>query len=364
MTTAAKPHKRSRRTQTLILLATAVLWSTCGGGTIHGGDTSDAAGADGSSMDGSSTDGASTDGAPSMDANTSLTDAATQTDASPPDGGCLPTNCATLGHECGQWDDGCSSTLDCGPCSAPETCQNGTCEGPAVDCSGIDNHPTFELCDSGPDYCAGVFTNGEGCGTFCAAAGLLCSARYGGDTGCVQEPQNVLSCGDNNGHLSDWCECQGSNPNPTCPGDPTDPPTYQSLHYNFATWFNRSAWVLTCYDYAYTAQFAEHEVCDGLYSAGSGMGSAIFTFTVGPGEYDVHIEGRHTANRNPAGALVEVTSAGQTYTAYINQRDSSGAVQLDLHGRYCLDGTVTVVMDSTVSNASDSIRRVVLTPVP
>lgn len=295
-----------------ILFAAAMVWPACGGGIIHGGGDPDAA----------SADAAPTDAAPTVDAIGPLSDAATQPDAAPNDGGCQPTDCAALGHECGQWDNGCNATLDCGDCDTGETCENGTCEATVVDCSGIANHPTFELCDSGPNFCAGVFTNGEGCTAFCAAAGLLCSARYGGEPGCQQEPQTVLSCGDNNGHLSDWCECQGTNPNPNCSPDPLNPPTYQEQHYTLATYFNRSAWVLTCYDYAYTA------------------------------------------NRNPAGALVEVTSAGQTYTAYIMQRDSSGTVQLDLHGRYCLDGTVTVVMDSTMSGASDSIRSVVLTPVP
>jgi len=333
----------------VILVAVSATWLGCGAGTIHGNPDPDAAGEDAASA---------------SDAATPPSDAAATMDGAPGDGGCQPTDCASGGHECGPWDDGCGATLDCGDCPPGETCQAGTCETTVVDCSGIANHPTFELCASGPDFCAGVFTNGEGCVAFCAAAGLQCSARYGGEPGCQQEPQTVLGCNDVNGHLSDWCECQGTNPNPTCPVDPLDPPTYQEQHYNLATWFNRSAWVLTCYDYAYTAQFPEHEACDSQYSAGSGMGSATFTFTVGRGEYDVFVEGRHTANRNPAGALVEVTSAGQTYTAYIMQRDSSGALQLDLHGRYCLEGTVTVVMDSTVSAESDSVRRVVLTPVP
>ncbi len=333
---------------TTALMAMVTIGFACGDGVIHGDNDPDAAGADAS---------------PTTDADTPVVDAALP-DAAAPDGGCQPTDCATLGHECGQWDDGCSVTLDCGTCSAGESCVNGTCESGPVDCSGIANHPTFELCDSSATHCAGVFTNGEGCGAFCAAAGLQCSARYGGEPGCQQEPQTVLNCSDNNGHLSDWCECQGTNPNPTCPADPNNPATYQEQHYSAATFFNRSAWVLTCYDYAYTAQHNEHEACDSQYSAGSGQGSATFTFTVGRGEYDVYIEGRHTDNRNPAGALVTVASGGQTYTTTIMQRDSSGAVLLDLHGRYCLDGTVTVVMDSTVSSASDSIRRVVLDPIP
>ncbi len=279
---------------------------------------------------------------------------------------CIPTTCAALGHGCGDWDDGCGLTLSCGGCNTGETCNAGTCEATTVDCSGIANHATFELCDSSPTHCAGVFTNYEGCTAFCAAAGMVCSSRNGGEPGCQQEPGVVLSCGENNGHQSDWCVCgvPTTNPNPNCTPDPLNPPTHQEMHYSQAVFGNRSAWVLDCYDYAYTAYQNEHEACDSQYNAGSAQGTATFTFNVGPGEYDVFIEGRHTANRNPAGALVTVTSNGQTYTQTIMQRDSSGAVTLDLHGRYCLDGQVTVVMDSTVSTASDSIRRVVLEPVP
>ena len=76
----------------------------------------------------------------------------------------------------------------------------------------------------------------------------------------------------------------------------------------------------------------------------------------------MHIEGRHTANRNSEGALVIVSSAGHSYRAFINQRDDSNALVFDLHGVYCLDGAVEVVMDSTVSGLSDSIRSVRLTP--
>ena len=122
------------------------------------------------------------------------------------------------------------TTLECGGCGTNEACNDGTCESTVVDCSGIANHPTFELCDSGTNFCAGVFTNGEGCAAFCSAAGLQCSARYGGEPGCQQEPQTVLSCSASNGHLSDWCERQGPNPNPPWPVDPLSPPTYQGQH--------------------------------------------------------------------------------------------------------------------------------------
>ena len=36
---------------------------------------------------------------------------------------------------------------------------------------------------------------------------MVCTARFGGEPGCQKEPQNTLTCGESNGHTSDWCEC-------------------------------------------------------------------------------------------------------------------------------------------------------------
>ena len=77
-----------------------------------------------------------------------------------------------------------------------------------VDCSLISSaNPAWEVCVTGPDSCAGVFTDGAGCQAYCAPAGLTCTARYGGEPGCIQEPDNVIDCHASNGHQSDWCEC-------------------------------------------------------------------------------------------------------------------------------------------------------------
>ncbi len=80
--------------------------------------------------------------------------------------------------------------------------------GTGVDCALISAaNPAWEVCETGPDTCAGVFTDGAGCAAYCAPAGLACTARYGGEPGCIKEPQNVLDCHEDNGHQSDWCEC-------------------------------------------------------------------------------------------------------------------------------------------------------------
>ena len=272
---------------------------------------------------------------------------------------CQPRQCAV---ECGQSDDGCGHGLDCGGCNNGQVCVNGVCTTPPADCSGIRNHPSFELCEEGQNTCAGVFTNGEGCAAFCAAANMQCTARYGGEPGCQLELHNPLTCHESNGHMSDWCECSGGGVvDPNCEVDPGNPPQQREKHYSRATFQPRSSWVLECRDYAYTAQYDEHEACDSQYRSGSGRGTATFTFNVNRGRYSVYIEGRHTTNRNSAGALVIVNSNGQSHRAVINQRDDGGMV-FDLHGTYCLDGAVEVIMDSTVSSASDSIRSVRLTP--
>ncbi len=80
--------------------------------------------------------------------------------------------------------------------------------GTGVDCSLISAaNPAWEVCETGPGSCAGVFTDGAGCAAYCAPAGLSCTARFGGEPGCIKEPENVWDCHADNGHQSDWCEC-------------------------------------------------------------------------------------------------------------------------------------------------------------
>jgi hypothetical protein len=41
--------------------------------------------------------------------------------------GCGAATCTSLGKQCGSWPDGCGETLICGPCPANQFCCNGTC---------------------------------------------------------------------------------------------------------------------------------------------------------------------------------------------------------------------------------------------
>lgn len=119
-------------------------------------------------------------------------------------------------------DDGQSAAAD-------ETVFRRTrCEGdpgpvdppPGGACQGIRNNPAFEVCREGADTCAGVFTDGAGCAAYCGAAGMICAARFGGEPGCAEEPQNPLPCEPETGHTSDWCECV----RPAAPPPPPPPP--------------------------------------------------------------------------------------------------------------------------------------------
>ena len=40
---------------------------------------------------------------------------------------CIPDTCTSLGYTCGTWTESCGLTINCGTCSAGETCSSGTC---------------------------------------------------------------------------------------------------------------------------------------------------------------------------------------------------------------------------------------------
>jgi hypothetical protein len=103
---------------------------------------------------------------------------------------------------------------------------------PPGPCDGIRAQAAFEVCAETPTTCAGVFTNGAGCVAYCAAAGMTCRARFGGEPGCMQEPNAPLDCAADNGHASDWCECEAPPAPPPPPPPPLDagaPPTSPPL---------------------------------------------------------------------------------------------------------------------------------------
>lgn len=127
----------------------------------------------------------------------------------------LGTSYCVPGGQCRVELDGTDdSQSDCADVTVYELidCQDagaGGAAGASGRCDAIRANPAWEVCLETATTCAGVFTDGAGCVAYCAAAGMTCTARFGGEPGCQKESQNELSCGDDNGHASDWCECEG-----------------------------------------------------------------------------------------------------------------------------------------------------------
>jgi hypothetical protein len=93
------------------------------------------------------------------------------------------------------------------PASMPEP---APATGAPVDCSPIESREGWELCDSGPDFCAAVFIDGAGCMELCAAVGLACSEVWEDADGCTADSERpALSCDGNTDHESDYCLCAG-----------------------------------------------------------------------------------------------------------------------------------------------------------
>jgi len=75
---------------------------------------------------------------------------------------CMPTSCAAQGKNCGSIANGCGGTLNCGTCTAPQTCGGG---GVANVCGGAACTPTTcaaqgKNCGTIPDGCGGTLTCG------------------------------------------------------------------------------------------------------------------------------------------------------------------------------------------------------------
>ena len=97
-------------------------------------------------------------------------------------GGCVPTTCASLGHECGQPSDGCGGSLDCGGCGNTELCDSGLCVAELV------TTPAPPSCM--PDTCEGLGiecgVRSDGCGDYVACGD--CPSGSWCDSGiCIQD---------------------------------------------------------------------------------------------------------------------------------------------------------------------------------
>ena len=76
---------------------------------------------------------------------------------------CIPKTCFQLGKQCGDWDNGCGTQIQCGICPSGQQCTNGACVSTAS-CSDSDGGLNYDLkgtCNNGTsvqDYCSGTNT--------------------------------------------------------------------------------------------------------------------------------------------------------------------------------------------------------------
>lgn len=81
-------------------------------------------------------------------------------DASPD--ACQPASCQSLGARCGEAEDGCGGSLDCGACGDGELCDAHKC----LSCTAMSCEELGWQCGSGSDGCSGTLD----CGTCPGAA--------------------------------------------------------------------------------------------------------------------------------------------------------------------------------------------------
>lgn len=150
-----------------------------------------------------------------------------------------------------------------------------------------------------------------------------------------------------------------------CVAPPPPPPreaVVRSVHYRQARYTQRNNWVVRCNDYAFTARGDEHlgDDCDRAYDPdGSRRGTAIFDFPgLVPATYEVVIRSRHTANRNPRGALF-IVAGEERRISQVSDRDRTD----DIWGQKQMGGDINVTLDSSREGESDSVISVTLRPV-
>ena len=150
---------------------------------------------------------------------------------------------------------------------------------------------------------------------------------------------------------------------PAPPDMPMGPAKAVQLDFNAATYGKRHNWVLRCdfgEGYAFTAKGDQGALdCGKLYDPdGTRKGTATFVFKdLVPATYEITIAARHSANRNPKGALFVVDGEGKRV-----DQTKGDAITVDTWGTKQLAGTIEVVLDSDMESESDSVTWVRLEP--
>lgn len=123
------------------------------------------------------------------------------TETPPPDRGtCVPITCASANRSCGQIDDGCGNTLECGQCAQGQHCASGACEALPASCVAATCAEQNATCGWINDNCGGMIACG-GC-----ADGESCNAQHqceGTSPNC--QPKTCADYGANCGAVSDGC---------------------------------------------------------------------------------------------------------------------------------------------------------------
>ncbi len=127
-----------------------------------------------------------------------------------PIGICVPRTCIELGANCGPMGDGCGGLLQCGNCTAPQTCGGGdagsVCGGGG--CTPVTCDYWHATCGPVGDGCGhllqcGACTSPDGGATTQTCGGGGTASQCGGDAGCV--PKNCAQLGFNCGPAGDGC---------------------------------------------------------------------------------------------------------------------------------------------------------------
>ncbi|MBI3184526.1 MAG: hypothetical protein HYZ28_20515 [Myxococcales bacterium] len=134
---------------------------------------------------------------------------------------CTPRTCAQLGYNCGLAGDGCGGSINCGTCTAPQTCGGG----------GTPNVCGAPTCT--PTTCAALSFDcgpaGDGCGGTlqCGACTppQVCGGGGPGKCGAGCQPQTCasqnLSCGPAGDGCGGTLDCGTCTPPDTCGGGGT-----------------------------------------------------------------------------------------------------------------------------------------------
>ena len=102
--------------------------------------------------------------------------------------GCLPASCQTLGHVCGQPNDGCGGVLSCGACGSGLICSSGVCideSTPPPPCQPASCQTLGAECGVQGDGCGGTVN----CGS--CTGGDICIVGVCSDPATALEPENT-----------------------------------------------------------------------------------------------------------------------------------------------------------------------------